>query len=180
MTAQIQQLLIQAATRYGVDPQLVVAQAQQESGGNQYKSDGSLVISKAGAIGVMQLMPATAAELGVDPTDTAQNIDGGVRYLANLLRQFGGNVSLALAAYDWGPGRVAQNGFSNWPAETWNYVKSILGAIGSSFAAQPVAVDQADGFADQAPTTTTGPSAGEILGLLIAAGVLVWFASGSM
>lgn len=129
----IQDQITAAAQNYGVNPNLALAVANQESGFNES------AVSSAGAIGVMQLMPATAAGLGVNPYDTTQNIDGGVRYLAQLLGQFGGDASKALAAYNWGPSNVsaavASNG-SNWlssaPSETQNYVSSILSAIGGS------------------------------------------------
>src|SRR5271167_4274777 len=121
MTADVLALLNAAAAEYNVSPSLVIAVANQESGGNQFDSSGKVLTSSAGAMGVMQLMPATAAGLGVDPTNTAQNVDGGVRYLAQLLQQFGGNQALALAAYNWGPGNVSQNGTANWPTETTNY-----------------------------------------------------------
>lgn len=125
MTQDIIDLLTASANQYGVDPNLAIAVAQQESGGDPN------AVSPAGAQGVMQLMPATAVSLGVsDPFDAEQNIDGGVRYLSQLLSQFGGNQQLALAAYNWGPGNVSKNGFNNWPAETVNYVSSILSAIG--------------------------------------------------
>jgi soluble lytic murein transglycosylase-like protein len=125
MDSQIVNLLNQAAARYGVDPSLAVAVAEQESGGNPN------AVSSAGAIGVMQLMPATAAALGVaNPFDAAQNIDGGVRYLSQLLSQFG-DLSLALAAYNWGPGNVAKNGYQHWPSETKAYVSSITARIGA-------------------------------------------------
>jgi soluble lytic murein transglycosylase-like protein len=121
MDQQIISLLTQAANQYGLPPALVIAQAQQESGGNPN------AVSPAGAQGVMQLMPATAAQLGVtNPFDAAQNIDAGVRYLSQLLTQFGGNIDLALAAYNWGPGNVSKNGFDNWPQETQDYVNSIM------------------------------------------------------
>ena len=76
---EIRKKLEDAAKKYNVPPELVLALANQESGLNQNAK------SKAGAIGVMQLMPATAKELGVDPNDIDQNIDGGVRYLAQML-----------------------------------------------------------------------------------------------
>ena len=122
----ITDLITQAAQRYGVDPSLALAVANQESGLDQSAR------SSAGAIGVMQLMPSTAAGLGVDPTDPAQNVDGGVRYLSQLLKQFGGDVSLALAAYNAGPGNVQK--YRGIPpfAETQSYVTRILAALGMS------------------------------------------------
>jgi hypothetical protein len=108
-----------AATRYGVDPALVRAVAWQES---RFHSD---VISPKGAIGIMQLMPATAAQLGVNPYDPQQNIQGGVAYLRALLTQFNGNERLALAAYNAGPAAVLQYGGIPPFRETQNYVKSI-------------------------------------------------------
>jgi len=132
MTVDVLALLNAAAAEYNVPPALAIAVANQESGGNQYNSEGGVLTSPAGALGVMQLMPATAAGLGVDPTDTAQNVQGGVRYLAQLLNQFNGDQTLALAAYNWGPANVQKNGASNWPAETANYVSSILDSIGAT------------------------------------------------
>jgi soluble lytic murein transglycosylase-like protein len=132
MTADVLAFLTAAAAQYNVPLPLAIAVANQESGGNQYNSEGGVLTSPAGALGVMQLMPATAAGLGVDPTDTQQNVDGGVRYLAQLLTEFNGNQQLALAAYNWGPGNVSKNGLENWPTETVNYVSSILSAVGAS------------------------------------------------
>lgn len=124
-------MITAAALRYGVDPNLAVAQARAESNLNQ------AAISSAGAIGVFQLMPATAAWLGVDPYNLAQNIDGGVRYLSQLLKQFGGDVQKALAAYNWGPGNLAksiarhgEDWIWNLPAETSAYIARITAAIG--------------------------------------------------
>lgn len=127
----IQTTVEAAAAKYGVDPSLALAVAQQESGLNPNAR------SSAGAIGVMQLMPATAAQLGVDPNDPAQNIDGGVRYLSQLLSQFGGDTSLALAAYNAGPGAVQKYGGVPPYAETQNYVSSILAKLGLTFSANP-------------------------------------------
>ena len=133
MDASTQSAIIAAAQAAGVDPNLALAVAQQESGGNQN------AVSSAGAIGIFQLLPATAAGLGVDPTDAQQNIEGGVEFLAQMLNEFGGDVSKALGAYNWGPGNVsnaiAKYG-SSWlsyaPSETQNYVSSILGNLGLS------------------------------------------------
>lgn len=75
-------------------------------------------------------MPATAADLGVDPYDTEQNIEGGVKYLAQMLKRFDGDTTLALAAYNAGPGNVSKYGGVPPFAETQTYVSRILTAIG--------------------------------------------------
>jgi hypothetical protein len=142
-------MLTQAAATYGVDPTLVLAVATRESGLNPN------AVSPAGAIGVMQLMPATAAGLGVtNPYDPQQNINGGVQYLAQLLSNYGGDVTKALAAYNWGPGNVnnaiAANG-ANWlsaaPAETQNYVAALTGVVpvAPSDNVAPVTIDASTG-----------------------------------
>lgn len=109
------------SSKYGVDPLLVDAVIQQESG---YQP---AVVSKSGAIGLMQLMPKTAEGLGVkDPYDPLQNLEGGIKYLAQQLDRFGGNVSLALAAYNAGPGAVSKYGGIPPYNETQNYVRKIM------------------------------------------------------
>lgn len=124
MPVDVVSYLVDAAIKYGVDRNIVLAQAYAESQGNQN------AVSPVGAIGVMQLMPATAADLGVDPYDVVQNIDGGVRYLASQVSRFG-NYALALAAYNWGPGRVlTHQDPSQWPAETQQYVSKIMRWVG--------------------------------------------------
>lgn len=118
------QLVDAAATRYNIDPALARAIVQQESGGQHY-SNNRVLTSSAGALGIMQLMPGTARQLGVDPNDMAQNIDGGMRYLRQQLDAFGGNEELALAAYNAGPGAVQKyNGIPPF-RETQNYVRNI-------------------------------------------------------
>ncbi len=109
-----------AARKYQVDSRLVAAVAEVESDNDQS------VISSAGAIGVMQLMPDTAAALGVDPYDTQQNIEGGTKYLRQMLDSFGGDVRKALAAYNAGPQAVRDyNGVPPY-RETQNYVNKVL------------------------------------------------------
>ena len=111
--------LNEAALKFNVDPALVRAIAWQES---RFNAEAR---SPKGAIGIMQLMPATAAQLGVNPNDPRENIHGGVAYLAMMLTQFGGDVRLALAAYNAGPEAVRR--YQGIPpfAETQAYVKSI-------------------------------------------------------
>ena len=109
-----------AARKYGIDPEMFLRLIQQES---RFRPDE---VSPKGAIGLGQLMPATAKELGVDPTDPLQNLEGSARYLSQQLKRFG-SPELALAAYNAGPTRVARLGRVPNIAETQNYVKTILG-----------------------------------------------------
>lgn len=109
-----------AARKYGIDPEMFLRLIQQES---SFRPD---VVSPKGAIGLGQLMPATAQELGVDPTDPLQNLEGAAKYLSQQLKRFG-SPELALAAYNAGPTRVAKLGRVPNIAETQNYVKTILG-----------------------------------------------------
>lgn len=113
-------LIKEAAARYQVDPRLVAAVAQTESGGNQE------AVSPAGAVGVMQLMPETAAGLGVNPYDKRQNIEGGAKYLRQMMDTFGGDVQKAVAAYNAGPQAVKEyNGIPPY-RETRDYVNKVL------------------------------------------------------
>lgn len=104
--SSIAEMIVSAAKEAGIDPRLALSVANQESGLRQFDSNGRLITSSAGAMGVMQLMGATAKGLGVDPADTGQNIKGGTQYLATLLKQFNGDPTLALEAYNWGPANV--------------------------------------------------------------------------
>ena len=119
-SASIEDLITQAAYNYGIDPQLVRAIAIAESDMNQDE------ISPVGAIGVMQLMPETAEGLGVDPYDTNENIAGGTKYLKQMLDTFDGDVPLAVAAYNAGPGAVKKYGGIPPYSETQNYVGRVM------------------------------------------------------
>ncbi len=114
--------IIQKASKaYGVDVELIRKVVQAESSFN------SSAVSSKGAMGLMQLMPQTAKELGVtDPMDPTQNIMGGTRYLKKLLDRYDGSVPLALAAYNWGMGNLDSRR-SSMPAETKAYVAKITG-----------------------------------------------------
>ncbi len=117
-----QSLIEESCAKYGVDPALLAGLIEQES------HFDPTVGSPAGAQGLTELMPETAASLGVtDPHDPAQSIDAGARLLSEKLAEFGGNTELALAAYNAGSGAVQQyNGIPPYP-ETQEYVKKVLG-----------------------------------------------------
>lgn len=119
--AAVQTILSTTAQRYDLDPGLVREVARQESDFDPHSVSGK------GALGVMQLMPATARDLGVrHPFNAAENIDGGARYLKALLQRYDGSIPLTLAAYNAGPGAVDRYGRRIPPyAETRAYVKAI-------------------------------------------------------
>lgn len=115
-------LFRQVGARYGMSPSLLAAVAQVES---NFKPNA---VSHAGAQGLMQLMPTTAASLGVNPLDPAQAVDGAARLLSKHLRDFG-SLPLALAAYNAGPGAVRQYGGIPPYAETQAYVPKVQNAM---------------------------------------------------
>jgi soluble lytic murein transglycosylase-like protein len=112
----------QASERYGIDPAVLHGLIQQESGFDPGAQ------SSAGASGLTQLMPGTASSMGVaNPLNPTESIEGGARYLSQLMSQFGGNTEDALAAYNAGPGAVQQYGGIPPYAETQSYVSKVLG-----------------------------------------------------
>jgi len=128
---QINSLVQQNADIWQVDPALIKSVIANESSFNANAQ------SPVGAQGLMQLMPETAASLGVkNPFDPAQNVAGGTRYLRSLLDRFKGDTRLAVAAYNAGPGAVEKYGDVPPYAETQSYVKNVLGSL-DQYRAQP-------------------------------------------
>ena len=129
---EIDQSIVMAAARHNVDPNLVRAVIKVESNFN------SNAVSRKGAMGLMQLMPATARSLNVkNPFDPDQNVDAGVRHLKQLLENYGGDVNLTLAAYNAGAGAVARSSGVPRFAETQNYVRRITNLYYGGFDLAP-------------------------------------------
>ncbi|MGB5882801.1 MAG: lytic transglycosylase domain-containing protein, partial [Desulfobulbales bacterium] len=121
------QFINDAATRYGLDPELIKAVIKVESSFNPY------AVSEKGAMGLMQLMPRTAEEMQVrSPFEAKENIMGGSRYLRKMLNLFDGDLRLGLAAYNAGPNRILENGIIPKIPETEKYVKKVMQEYGRS------------------------------------------------
>lgn len=141
-SSSVSDFIAEQAPSYGVPPSLAVAVAQKESGFNQS------AVGSSGEIGVFQLMPGTAAQLGVNPSDLDQNVQGGLTYLQSLYSRFG-NWTQALQAYNGGPGNVA-NGTVSPAAQS--YAASVLASAGDvsgpSVSALPVVGEDAGSVSD--------------------------------
>jgi len=125
--SSIDQAVEKASRKYGIDKDLIMAVIKQESSFDPYS------VSKAGAEGLMQLMPGTAKDLGVkNPFSVEENVDGGTRYLKDMLEMHNNSKQLALAAYNAGPGTLKKRGvdtveeLSNLPSETRDYVQKVM------------------------------------------------------
>jgi len=117
---KIEDMIREVSARYRVDPALVRAVIQTESNYN------STAVSRKGALGLMQLVPGTAQQMGVsNALDPKQNLDGGVRYLRTLLERYNGDLDRALAAYNAGPGAVDRARGIPWYRETREYVQKV-------------------------------------------------------
>lgn len=149
-TASLDEIFEQAAQAYNVPKNLIKAIAKAES---DFRPDAT---SKAGAQGIMQLMPATARELGVtDSYDPYQNIMGGAKYISQMLQKYDGDISLALAAYNAGSNNVAKYGGIPPFKETQNYVVKVTQYMNEGVAA-PNASYAVGGSADNAGSSSGG------------------------
>lgn len=143
----LEDIFKQASQRYGVPLELLKAVGKAESDFDPN------AVSRAGAQGVMQLMPGTAKEIGVtDAFDPEQNIMGGAKYLAGLLKKYDGDTRLALAAYNAGSGNVRKYGGIPPFKETQNYVKKVMKYMG-----EQITISSTWDGSNKAPTANTVP-----------------------
>ena len=172
-TISIHDLIYNTAIAQGVDPAIALAVAQKESGTNQWLPSGDVIRGTSGEYGVFQLMPETAAQLGVDPTDLQGNITGGITFLGQLFNKYG-NWNQALSAYN--------SGNPNSKATTvLGYVASVLG-LANGYARQLTQVAAAGGPSSGLSVSDVlgsvsgpGTSLAIIGGLLLGAAALAWW-----
>jgi len=151
-SARLEELVQSTAARHGVDANLVRAVIETESGGNPS------AVSRKGAVGLMQLMPTTALELGVKNMYSAeQNLEAGVRYLHTLLDRYAGDLDKALAAYNAGAGAVDRAGGVPKYRETRDYVKKVTNSYYAADAGKPLSAMSAprSGLTGATPTSTS-------------------------
>lgn len=168
-TASLEEIFTEASERYNVPKDLIKAIAKTESDFDPNATSGS------GAQGLMQLMPATARELGVtDAYDPYQNVMGGTKYISQLLNKYDGDVKLALAAYNAGSGNVAKYGGIPPFKETQNYVVKVMNYMNGGVQVPDAYYTTAAGSigADNAGTDAIfGTTANTVKGILAAASV---------
>lgn len=151
-TTDMDEIFQQAANQYGVPANLLKAVAKAESGFDPN------AVSSCGAQGVMQLMPSTAAALGVqDPLDAEQNIMGGAKYLSEMLNRYGGDTQLALAAYNAGSGNVAKYGGVPPFKETQSYISKVMDYAGLSLDAPTTQLAALNGTASSDSLNSANP-----------------------
>ncbi len=150
-TVDLDAIFEKAADTYGVSPALLKSMAKAESGFNPN------AVSSSGAQGIMQLMPGTAAALGVsDPLNPEQNIMGGAKYISDKIKQYNGDVTLALAAYQAGSGNVKKYGGVPPFKATKAYINKVLGNAKSALTAGTVVIDAAHAVTYGAVTPAAG------------------------
>jgi soluble lytic murein transglycosylase-like protein len=162
-TVNLPSLIYSEALAKGVPPSIALAVAQQESGVSQWTPNGNLVTGTSGEVGVFQIMPATAAGLGVDPSDVNQNIAGGISLLAQLFQKYG-NWSAALSAYN-----------SGSPTGSPSYATSVLGIAASMGPLPGVSAPAAPDMTED-DVVDSGTSPLLIAGLVVGAAALAWWA----
>lgn len=161
----LRNIIIDEANDQGVPPEIALAVATQESGLCHWGPSGNVLRGKAGEYGVMQLMPATAAALGVDPTDVNDNVHGGVKYLSQLYNRFG-DWALAVQHYN-GNGPAAQN----YSARVMAIARGF--GFGLAISASKAAGSKSNGL--QPPSAPPFPANTLVLGGIVAgAGLLAW------
>ncbi len=143
LTPEIGSIIVEKSGKHEIDPLLISAIMAVESDFNPE------AVSDKGAIGLMQLMPETAGELGVNPHNMSQNVEGGTRYIKQMLEKFSGDLKLALAAYNAGPNAVIRHGGIPPYTETQNYVLKVLKNY-ENFLKQTGAIDEDFGAATDA------------------------------
>jgi Transglycosylase SLT domain/Domain of unknown function (DUF4124) len=137
-SADLHSIVHEKAANYDVDPSLIKAVIKTESNWNKR------AVSRAGAMGLMQLMPATAVDMNVrNPYDPEENIEGGTKYLKYLIERFNGDLTLALAAYNAGPKTVEKFGYVPPITETKQYVKKVLSLYNGKLS-YPASVNDSD------------------------------------